>query len=119
MKESWKKSSAEVVEMFERMLPSVPVVEKRKMFGYPCSFINGNMFMGVYQEDIFLRLSEWDRKEFLKLDQAHLFEPMPGRPMQEYVILPPWLLEDPARLEKWIEKSLAYVSSLPRKAKKK
>jgi TfoX/Sxy family transcriptional regulator of competence genes len=77
------------------------------------------MFMGVYQEDIFLRLSKSDRKEFLKLDLARLFEPMPGRPMQEYVILPPRLLKDPARLEKWIEKSLAYVSSLPPKGKKK
>lgn len=119
MKKDWQRSSAEIIDVFDQILPDLPAVEKRKMFGYPCSFVNGNMFMGIHQEDIFLRLSESDRREFLKLDQAHLFEPMPGRPMQEYVILPSWLLKDPARLEKWIEKSLAYVSSLPRKAKKK
>jgi len=74
---------------------------------------------GVHQDDIFIRLSDRDRTEFLEPDEARQFEPMPGRPMKEYVILPPVLLEDPAGLEKWIDKSLAYVAGLPAKSPKK
>lgn len=115
----WKKPSAEVIEAFERILPDAAGVEKRKMFGFPCSFVKGNMFMGVHQDDIFIRLSDFDREEFLHLDQARRFEPMPGRVMKEYVVLPVWLLDNPAELDEWIGKSLTHVSNLPPKAKKK
>ncbi len=115
----WKKSSPELVETFERLVPKNVAVENRKMFGYPCAFIGGNMFMGLFQESLFLRLSEEDRIEFLKLDQAIRFEPMPGRPMKEYVVVPPRILEDSEQISKWVRKSLSYVSSLPPKVKKK
>jgi TfoX/Sxy family transcriptional regulator of competence genes len=115
----WEKPSIETIERFERILPDTSSVEKRKMFGFPCSFINGNMFMGVHQNDIFIRLSHPDREELLKIGQAHQFEPMPGRAMKEYVVIPPPLLDEPGQLEEWIAKSLAYVAALPPKAKKK
>lgn len=115
----WKKPSEEILRIFGRIMPAAAGVEKRKMFGYPCSFINGNMFMGVFQDAVFFRLSEADRQAFLLLEQASLFEPMPGRPMKEYTVIPAWLLEDDAQLEEWIARSLQYASGLPPKAKKK
>jgi len=30
------------------------------MFGYPAYFINGNMFVGVFADKLFLRLSDSD-----------------------------------------------------------
>lgn len=114
----WKKSSPKLVETFERLVPKTEYVETRKMFGYPCAFIGGNMFMGLYQESLFLRLSEEDREEFLELKQASQFEPMPGRIMKEYVTVPPPMLEDSEQMKKWSSKSLNYVSSLPPKVKK-
>jgi len=74
--------------------------------------------MGLYQESLFLRLSEEDREEFLELKQASQFEPMPGRIMKEYVTVPPPMLEDSEQMKKWSSKSLNYVSSLPPKVKK-
>ncbi len=50
---------------------------------------------------------------------AALFEPMKGRPMREYVVLPKEILNSPAILEEWIKKSLDFVSSLPPKKPKK
>ncbi|MCK7500271.1 MAG: TfoX/Sxy family protein [Comamonadaceae bacterium] len=35
--------------------------EKKKMFGCPAFFAQGNMFAGVYRSSIFLRLGEEDR----------------------------------------------------------
>ena len=115
----WQKSSPKLVETFEQIVPKIEAVESRKMFGYPCAFKGGNMFMGLHQENLFLRLSEEDREEFLKLNQESRFEPMPGRILKEYVIVPSWMLEDSEQIGKWVRKSLNYVSSLPPKVKKK
>ena len=116
----WKKPTPEILETFERIAPEGEGIEKRKMFGYPCRFMNGNMFMGVHGENsIILRLSEADRKEFLKLEEAQRFEPMPGRIMKEYVVFPSWMLENRVILDDWIKKSIFHVSSLPPKIKKK
>jgi hypothetical protein len=115
----WQKPSQKIIETYESIVPDHPLVEKRKMFGYPCSFVNRNMFLGTHNENLFIRLSETDRREFLSLPDTRKFEPMPGRIMREYVIIPLWLLENKEDLYKWIQRSLDYVSSLPPKVKKK
>ena len=115
----WRKSPQHLVETFESVVPSAPAV-LRKMFGYPAAFVNGNMFMGLFQEDMFLRLSEADRYELLQVKDARMFEPMPGRPMREYVALPPALLTDLEKLRPWVTKALAYGSGLkPKSGKEK
>jgi TfoX/Sxy family transcriptional regulator of competence genes len=115
----WIKASEKILEVFEKIIPKLPGVEKRKMFGYPVTFINNNMFMGVHGDSIILRLPENDRKEFLKLKDAHQFEPTPGRTMKEYVVIPEWVFDEKPSLSGWIEKSFEYVSSLPLKVKNK
>jgi len=47
------------------------------------------MFMGLHEDSIILRLAAEDRDEFLSRYDSGLVEPMPGRPMKEYVIVPP------------------------------
>ncbi|MCL5986912.1 MAG: TfoX/Sxy family protein [Actinobacteria bacterium] len=115
----WIKASEKIIETFEKIIPILPGVEKRKMFGYPVTFINGNMFMGVHGNSIILRLPDNDRKEFLKLKSAKQFEPMPGRPMKEYVVIPEWMFDDKFIISNWIEKSFEYTSGLPLKLKGK
>lgn len=115
----WVKASEKIIETFEKIIPDLPGVEKRKMFGYPVTFINGNMFMGVHGNSIILRLPDNDRKEFLKLKSANQFEPIPGRPMKEYVVFPEWMFADKFILNNWVEKSFEYTSGLPIKLKGK
>jgi TfoX/Sxy family transcriptional regulator of competence genes len=76
------------------------------------------MFAGLHQEDMILRLGEADRAQLLKRPGAKLFEPMPGRPMREYVVVPPPLLDSETQLNTWLEKALTYTRSLPPKAPK-
>ena len=113
----WRKPSEELVKLFQEITPGPPATPK-KMFGFPAAFVNGNMFMGLHQEDMILRLPEGSRAELLKMN-ARIFEPMPGRPMREYVIVPPSLLRDRNKLSSWVQKALEYGSSLPAKAGKK
>lgn len=107
-----------IKELFANTLSYFPEAEQRKMFGYPCAFVNGQMFVGVFADRLMMRLSEEDRTKFLKLKGAKPFEPMLGRPMREYVEVP-GAMNESAELRKWLKKSLAYAQSLPPKVKGK
>ena len=112
-----EKSPPELVAKFDALAPGPPV-QKRQMFGYPACFMNGNLFMSLFADRLVLRLPDKDREALLKLKGAEQFEPMPGRPMKEYVMVPPSMVSSPKKLEPWIAKSLAYGASLKPKAKK-
>ena len=85
------------------------------MFGYPAAFVRGHMFAGLFQDSMILRLSAEDRADCSGRLGAQPFEPMPGRPMREYLTVPPAMLESPAELERWVGKAFAYAGSLPAK----
>ena len=108
-----------IVNIFHRNVDGLPNIELRKMFGYPCAFIKGQMLVGVFADRIMLRLSEADRKQIINLNQAKPFEPMSGRPMREYVELSEVIINSEPEFSKWLVKGLEYVNSLPPKVKKK
>jgi len=112
----WRKSPPELIALFAEIMPGPPA-EPRQMFGYPAGFVNGNMFGGLYQDSLVLRLSDGDRAAFLALPGARVFEPMPGRPMREYVVAPPALLARKPELRDWIGRALKYGASLAPKKK--
>lgn len=114
----WKKAPDALVARFRQLAPSEPGVEQRSMFGYPSCFANGNMFAGLFQDRMVLRLGETDRAVFLALPDASQFEPMKGRPMREYVVVPPDLVDDDGGIRPWLARSLAYAASLPKKVAK-
>jgi TfoX/Sxy family transcriptional regulator of competence genes len=116
----WRKAPEQVVKLFDELVKVLPPdVERRKMFGYPCIFANGQLCAGVHQENIMFRLSEDDRKTFIAAEGATQFEPMPGRPMKEYVTFPQRLFDTPDKMIGWLEKSVAYTKGLPPKPEKK
>ncbi|MBM3310350.1 MAG: TfoX/Sxy family protein [Candidatus Aminicenantes bacterium] len=113
----WKKSPLGLVELFGRVIPPEPDVERRRMFGYPCVFVEGNMFAGLFADRVFVRLSEKDRAGLLTKGAASPFEPLPGRVMKEYVVLEDAQGEESA-LAKVLARSLAFARTLPPKKSK-
>ena len=113
----WRKPPEKLVQFFEERSAKIEC-ERRKMFGYPCYWTGGNMFFATHQDYLILRLSDEDRTVFLSLPEARVFEPMPGRPMREYVVVPPGLAADPLALQEWVAKGYGYTASLPPKEKK-
>ncbi|OGN81359.1 MAG: hypothetical protein A2X23_08955 [Chloroflexi bacterium GWC2_73_18] len=111
----WEKSPPELVEGFAAVLARYPMAEQRKMFGYPAAFANGQMFTGLHERRWVVRLPDEARIELLAMDGAAPFEPMPGRPMKEYVVFPPAIVADLDALQTWIGRALAYVAALPPK----
>jgi TfoX/Sxy family transcriptional regulator of competence genes len=110
------KSPAWLVQLFDALQPEVGGTRKQ-MFGCPVAFENGQMFAGLFGRGMFVRLGEKDRQALLASEGAHLFEPMMGRPMKEYVVLPPALLEDEQSVTAWLRRGLEYARSLPPKKK--
>jgi TfoX/Sxy family transcriptional regulator of competence genes len=109
----------ESLDFFESVLPDDPRVTARPMFGNMAGFVNGNMFIGLYGDDMFVRLSEEDRVELLTEEGASAFEPMKGRPMKEYVVLPRECRDDPESVDTWVSRSLAWTGEMPVKRPKK
>ena len=114
---TFEKSPQELIDLFTSLAPTAPGVEQKKMFGWPCCFVHGNLFTGLHKQSMILRLSESDQTAFLKLDATADFEPMPGRKMRGYVILSKPLTKDHKELARWISRALQFASGLPPKEK--
>jgi TfoX/Sxy family transcriptional regulator of competence genes len=114
----WEKMSEYTAKKLEALIEPF-VCQKKPMFGYDVYWVNGNMFTGVFQSSIFFRLSPQDQKEFLgKYKDSRRFEPMEGRLMKEYVVVPEPVLEDKDAVGEWMKRSFEYTKSLPEKKAK-
>lgn len=111
------KPTEETKDLFASVVPEHPGVAIRPMFGQLAAFVQGNMFMGIFGEDVFVRLPETDRDELRDAGGAP-FEPMAGRPMKEYVVLPGAWRDDLERIRGWAARSLDHVEELPPKQPK-
>lgn len=87
----------------------------RPMFGNLASFVNGKMFSGLFGDDLLVKLDEENRDALLKISGTSIFEPMKGRKMKYYVVLPKSWFGKPEKVKPWIAKSLAIVAKLQKK----
>jgi len=111
----WAKSPVELVAAFGEALDRFPDAARRQMFGYPAAFANGNMWTGLFQTRWVIRLPDADRAELLGMDGAIPFEPMAGREMRGYAVLPPAVQEEPALLHAWLERAWTAALAMPPK----
>src|SRR5687768_4747298 len=83
------KSSRDAQDAFRAVVPDDARVTVRPMFGSVAAFANDQMFMCLFADELYYRLGEDDRTG-LKAAGGLALEPMPGRPMREYVGLSEW-----------------------------
>ena len=115
----WQRVSKEVVEFLAKRLKQVKC-QSRKMFGCPAYFINGNMFIGGFHKDVFIRLRPEDIQTVLqKYTEMKSFRPRVGVTMREYVSVPATLYTKEKVFSELLNKSLTYVRTLPPKEKRK
>jgi TfoX/Sxy family transcriptional regulator of competence genes len=115
----WQKANPKLIELLEKVVIDYPC-DRRFMFGAPTFFVHDNMFAGVHQDTVILRLSDADRAAlFAKYPEAGLFTPMPGRPMKEYAALPENLVTNTAVFKDLIERSYKYAAAIPAKPAKR
>jgi TfoX/Sxy family transcriptional regulator of competence genes len=112
------KPAPEAVQRFDQLTPADERVTVRKMFGQPSAFVNGNLFFGVFGTRLIVRLSEEDRAAADRIPGFTAFEPMPGRAMRDYRVLPTPIAESPARAREWVARALRGAADLPSKRSK-
>jgi TfoX/Sxy family transcriptional regulator of competence genes len=111
------KPSEEAKAAFSSLVPAEPAVTLKPMFGQLSAFVNGNMFCGVFGDDLVLRLPE---PEIVKIKQrgGRDFEPVAGHRMGGYVRLTvDWTKPVPAAA--LIKRALTAARDLPAKGPKK
>jgi TfoX/Sxy family transcriptional regulator of competence genes len=116
---SWKKANRNLIQLLENTVIKFPC-DRRFMFGSPTFFVSGNMFSGVHQDTVILRLPDSERAAlFKKHPEAGVFTPMPGRPMKEYAALPESLVKNTDLFVSLVERSYKYALSIPPKPAKR
>ncbi len=89
------------------------------MFGCAAGFTNGQMFCGLFGPRLFVRLGPQERAALLALEGAEPFDPLGGRPMREYAVLPESTLEDEEAVLEWMRRSFSYARNLPPKTRRR
>jgi len=88
------------------------------MFSCPSYSIGGNLFAGVFGESVFLRLSDTDRAAIIS-EGGRPFEPLEGRTLRMYALLPPSVVADGETLSSWLGRSMDFVKGLPKRPRKR
>ncbi|SRR5713101_9627775 len=114
---SMPKPSEQAKSAFQKLVPPDPAVTTRPMFGNLSGFVNGNMFCGLFGEDLFVRLSDDDQAKLRKAG-GRPFEPMPGRAMTGYVVVPAGWQKKPEATQAWVITALSWSRKLPAKTPK-
>jgi TfoX/Sxy family transcriptional regulator of competence genes len=112
------KASEQTRTVFQKLLPPDSAITTRRMFGNLSAFVNGNMFSGVFGDDLFVRVSDEDQAKIRK-QGGKPFEPMAGRAMSGYVIVPTGWQKKPDAARAWVLMALAWSKKLPAKGARK
>jgi hypothetical protein len=76
-------------EIVDDLVHCHPHVKAKKMFGMDGFTANGKAAGGLTGEDMVFKLTDpAAREQALSLPGAHFFEPMEGRAMKEWVVVP-------------------------------
>ncbi|MDE2398291.1 MAG: TfoX/Sxy family protein [Burkholderiales bacterium] len=115
---TWKKSPPDLIERFAASLPVHPDLVRKPMFGYPAAFVNGNMVCGLFEDSVVVRLGKEGVAQAVAAGRGKAFEPMPGRGMAGYLLVPTPDAAQAQTLAAWLQQALDHVLTLPAKAAK-
>ena len=112
------KPSEQAKAAFQKLVPPDPAVTTRPMFGNLAGFVNGNMFCGLFGDDLVVRLPD---AEIAKVKQqgGRDFEPMAGHKMGGYVMVESSWRSKPGPSAALIKRALSITREMPSKAPKK
>jgi TfoX/Sxy family transcriptional regulator of competence genes len=103
-----------LAEEIRRQLQSQTAIVEKRMFGGVGFLVNGNMSVGVYKDELIVRLPPDETEAALKKPGARIFD-ITGRPMKGWLMIGRTGLQKPKTLEEWIRRGVLYASTLPKK----
>ena len=119
-KKEQKKIPEDKIELYIKLVNSIPELEIKNSFGFPYTSLNGHMFSLLSKSShVGIRLPKDKREAFLEQYNTTLYKPEPGPLLKEYVTVPNTLLSDTDTLKPYLEESFIYVKTLKPKPQKK
>lgn len=104
---------ADILEDVLKQVKPDAVFRWKRMFGGAAYYADEKMFGGWYRgETISLKLADNDRDALLEIEGTKA-----GMSKQSVEVPPAWL-EETTELRLWLERSLAYIKTLPTKKKR-
>lgn len=87
---------------------------EKKLFGGVGFLLHGNMLVGIWRDSLVARIGPAEATAALKEPHVREFD-VTGKPMRGWVLVDPDGLESDAQLRTWLERSLQFVGTLPKK----
>ena len=103
-----------LAERIRSVLEGRPRVTEKKMFGGVGFLLSGNMLVGVWQDSLIVRLGPQGADEALAQPHVREFD-ITGRAMKGWVMVEPDGMEIDGQLADWVQRAIAFVSTLPMK----
>ena len=104
-----------VIAAYEAALPADARVERKKMFGTPCAFVNRQMFFGIFENTLVARVGPARVGALTNDGRMRVFTPTPDRPWHDYVQTDPGA--DASTLSGLAAEALVWSAKLPAKTK--
>jgi TfoX/Sxy family transcriptional regulator of competence genes len=104
----------ELAERIRAYFEADPAVTERAMFGGLCVMVHGHMAVGVVGDDLMVRVGPAAWASALERPHAREMN-FTGRSLRGMVFVGEGGTRDDASLATWIERSLAFVETLPPK----
>ncbi len=92
----------------------LPGYVEKKMFGGIGFMLHGNMAVGVIGEDLIVRVGREQYESALQKPHTRPFD-MTGRAMTGWVVVTAEGYQSDEDLQGWVQRGIAYASSLPAK----
>lgn len=89
-------------------------IEEKKMFGGIGFLLNGNMLVGVWKENLIVRVGADAYEEALTESSVVEFD-ITGRSMKGWVMVEPEGVDEDENLKDWIGRAVEFVKTLPGK----
>ena len=106
---------AAAVTAYETALPDDPRVERKRMFGTPCAFVNRQMFFGTFEDTLVARIGPARAGALAGQPGMRVFSPSEGKVWDDYLQLDAGV--DPGLLAELATEALVWAAALPRKVK--
>lgn len=87
---------------------------EKKMFGGLAFMLNGNMCVGVTNDDLMVRVGPHEHEELLSLPHARPMD-FTGRPMKGFVFVGLEGLAEADVLKEWVGRGIGFAQTLPKK----
>jgi hypothetical protein len=103
-----------LVARLETLLAGRPDVTPRKMFGGVCFMLNGNMCVGVHNDELIVRVGKPQTSSLLECAHVRPMD-LTGKPMKGWLTIGRAGVARQADLERYVRAALSFVNGLPPK----